>query len=70
MTTIRATGEMELDEGSYADSWDHIDNNLDEEEMKDTYPEMYTWTCCQLQGDEAGCKESPHRKTRKKAGHE
>ena len=61
----RHTGGLQVDWGS--DTWIDWDQRchgkIDSNEMRRTYPEGFTWTCCGKLGQESGCESSSHSQT-------
>ncbi|KAF2145450.1 uncharacterized protein K452DRAFT_283800 [Aplosporella prunicola CBS 121167] len=59
-------GELEVYDGDdfWADHDEDCHGVIDTEEMRKMFPEGFMWDCCEVKGDEPGCKESRHRPSR------
>ena len=62
------TGNLDPDEDGdcWGDTVDNMDQPLDYEYMEKEYTDLFKWDCCNALGNKNGCKNSPHRETRKK----
>jgi hypothetical protein len=56
-------GELDVDyEGDYwADHDENCHGLIDTEEMREEYPQGFTWSCCDEAGDEPGCQRGHHQ---------
>ena len=61
-------GEMEPQED--CGDMNPCDPDLNEPGAKEDFAEFFNWTCCGAQGDEEGCKVSPHRRDDKEMARE
>lgn len=57
--TIKGEREVNYD----ADIWADHDEDCHGpyEDHEEDYPEGFSWTCCEREGDKSGCKRGPHR---------
>ncbi|RMZ68880.1 hypothetical protein GMOD_00002765 [Pyrenophora seminiperda CCB06] len=61
-------GELEVDweGGFWADHEENIHGEIDNQDMREVYPEGFMYTCCDELGSADGCKTSRHRPNRAK----
>ncbi len=52
--------EPDYNSDAWADHDENIHGIIDSEELREMYPEGYTWQCCKKNGEEDGCTRGPH----------
>ncbi|KAF9532629.1 hypothetical protein CPB83DRAFT_631578 [Crepidotus variabilis] len=54
-------GELEVDQEMFADWDEDCHGPMDSSETRREYPENFAWTCCNDDGNSAGCARGEHR---------
>jgi hypothetical protein len=53
--------EPDYESSFWADHDENCHGTIDTEDMREEYPEGFTWTCCDKLGTEEGCTLSRHQ---------
>ena len=59
--TPSPVAEMEVEDDMWEDHDEDIHGIIDSEELRKEYPENYTWSCCEKDGTNPGCRSHPHK---------